>query len=1129
MLKRTVGILLSVVMILSGTSAAVFASVDGADEINPAENTENRMVLLDFSNPQIGFSAGVTPLAEGEGGMKNCVYWRDRKAKKDVTFKGVTRDWTGLESVTFDAYSTGISNEKITLYFYSETTPNGGAARSDWETYFYIDFVGKKTITLPVSDFANYNLVQPDKMTKIKFSASSAADPEVGLIIGSLYGNMRQGRKLEYGELSDADAAYAAANSCDTVSVMNFYSYYTADGKVYSLGDSKYKITTAADGLVLSPAVLFQEAFGAEFTQTEDGNVTLKWNGRTAVCTNVTVKNEVVYVPLCETAQQLELFARTVGQLTVIGRTAESVEKVLSDEKQTELSQRLLAERKLDPAKITKEDWREMKDKWRRYLVGDENNDLTVPGAAEIIGTVNSACKNSWERLDKDTQILRLFGPEKEPCTLSADMTAQYKHLRNMVDGYATYGSDYYHNPKLKEDVLFSLEWLYQNLYGQREIEGVGWRKTTSYNWWDWYQGTTICLTESLLLMEEDLTPALIKKYLSLFDHLALFMRTSTDTVGSRIYMGTIVAMLEEDAERLSDRVEDYNFMLMQRDSGASRITEEWLYFCHSHFAYTTGYGRSTLLDRLSLVVPLLSNTAFEVNSRYKYNLAMCMYEMFEPMMYYGHMSNVTSGRMKGSEKGYAAPLVRTLVDMIGFFGEDDDYEFKVMLKRAVTEEQRQELSAGLNLYELQILDEVLKDDSIQVPSYNKSKVYYTGDVVTHHKDGFGFALAMSSSRTGNYESINDTNKNGWYQGDGMVYTYMDNDKDQYERPYWNFVNPYRLPGTTEDTQERIEASISNTYVYESPQDFVGAVEFDKLYSTAAMQFEAFHNEAEGTMQLAGEADYGGQPPYHKCTLMAKKSWFMFDDELVALGADIHAKDGFEVNTYVENRMLNAEDTENTELGKRTVIADGQSMPSEEEWNKELKDTKYVHLENTGGYYFPAGGNMVLNKTLNTYITKAGEETKAPFFELWIEHGVSPQNGSYAYVQLPQKSAEETAAYSEKPDVEILSNTAALQAVREKKMNLTGIVFWTPGSFEDITTNQALIMMKEEKDGVCHFSVSDPTQKLTTAEIRLNGKYALTESDERISLNTENGITVLAIDFDGVNGRSLNISMTKER
>ena len=62
--------------------------------------------------------------------------------------------------------------------------------------------------------------------------------------------------------------------------------------------------------------------------------------------------------------------------------------------------------------------------------------------------------------------------------------------------------------------------------------------------------------------------------------------------------------------------------------------------------------------------------------------------------------------------------------------------------------------------------------------------------------DDYLFAVSMYSERTQNTEIMNDENRMGWHQNNGMTYIY-DSDQDQYTDNFWNTVNPLRLPGTT--------------------------------------------------------------------------------------------------------------------------------------------------------------------------------------------------------------------------------------------------------------------------------------------------------------------------------------------
>jgi len=87
-------------------------------------------------------------------------------------------------------------------------------------------------------------------------------------------------------------------------------------------------------------------------------------------------------------------------------------------------------------------------------------------------------------------------------------------------------------------------------------------------------------------------------------------------------------------------------------------------------------------------------------------------------------------------------------------------------------------------------------------------------------------------------------------------------------------------------------------------------------------------------------------------------------------------------------------------------------------------------------------------------------------------------------VILPDKNAEETAAYAQNPDIEILSNTDKIQAAREKELGITGIVFHEAGSLENISVSQAIILIYDGET----VKIADPTQKLDSVRVTIGTK-----------------------------------------
>lgn len=1278
-IKRFISFITCAVLILSSI-ANVNAAWDGYVE----KEGETEKILVNVSNLSTIFNAGGVPSSKYVKDEKFSANWTNHPKTPNLKFNNVERDWSDCSKISFDIYSEKSVRGKIMLIVYADHVPIPGTTVSYFSYIIPLSFKGWKHFDVNLEEFENTNLADWAKITRVNFVAEGwglTPDKEANLYITSVKGTLAE--QLDLASLVSMNISQENRKKVFDVvgkatAVMPFAANVMQDGKITALNREDSIITNAGENV--APLSFFENVFGAQ-TSTDGNKIKITLDSKTVeleigsakylsagkmgeLKAPVATRDEKAYLPICSILNILGKECEEADTITVIGnkKAAETIDEnaIVSQSLKTMLN---VKDSKNNT--YTKDDWKQLKDNWRKYLVGDETKDLNNEWIKEAIALVDRNCELSMQSMNRNGGVFALFGTV--PCTESGHMTTQYGKLWYMAEAYGTYGSKYYKNEALKKDILYGIEWMYENLYGQDEIDGTGWRSTKDYNWWDWMGGSPLHLSNILLVMEDSLTSEQIKKYLSLYEHVRTQMRTKAtpDHAASRTMVGIASGALMENEERMTSAVKDYNLMLLDVEKG-NGIQEDGLYLFHDYFAYTTEYGTATLLERLTKVQSICSGTAFEFTTPYKYNSCEWMYETFGPIMFNGYMTSAQSGRAKDKDEEYfTSYAIGAMVDFVGTFGIDDDMKLKQLIKRNVTEKTSSAIRSGLNVDQIAKLSEILADTTIPDEPYFKNKIYYTGDSVMHQRDDFGFALSMSSTRIAGWESINANNMTGWYQSDGMLYTYVDTDPQSYGKAFWANGNPYHLPGTTVDTQERAVTSIRNSAEVLAKQDFVGAAGYDNLYATAAMQLESYHNDNENA--VLSTSDYGGDAPYHKSTLMAKKAYFMFDDEVVALGSDINADDGFEVQTIIENRKLNkteiiqsvtasadsktpynvvsvessADDgnvVENTldndystrwsaegdawavyELdapspigyvgisfygatgGKQAVFeletsldgitwtkvwsgkssgttesmeaydmkgtvakyvrfsghgrtnskwnsltevrifrpqsdgsmpvdgklnstkiegcenitVDGTLLEKVSNYTKTFTDPSWMHLENVGGYFLPNGGKLVLDKVTN----------KNNFIEMWLTHGVSPKKGSYAYVLLPKKTAEETGAYSKNPDIEILSNTEKLQAVKEKKLGITGMIFWEKGVFENITVSEPMIVMAGEENGIYNVNISDPTKLLTEATVTIDGKFELLEADERCKVSTSGNKATVTIDFAGSKGRTLPIKL----
>lgn len=343
-----------------------------------------------------------------------------------------------------------------------------------------------------------------------------------------------------------------------------------------------------------------------------------------------------------------------------------------------------------------------------------------------------------------------------------------------------------------------------------------------------------------------------------------------------------------------------------------------------------------------------------------------------------------------------------------------------------------------------------LRGDASAVPLVG-NRHFWKSDYMAHHRPSYFTSARMFSARIANTDRfINGEGKQSHHLADGAALLYLNGDEYRDIFPVWDWR---KVPGTT--VEQRTEPLDPGQVSTTGKASFVGGVS-DGIFGMAAM-------------------DLVRDP------LIAKKAWFYFDDLFVCLGAGIACDSTNWVCTTV-----------NQCLRKGGVIIAGQTKPLTD--GKHTLDGVRWITHNSVTYAFPAETRLELKLGTQTgRWSDIGPGRTAPLacnvFNLWIDHGANVNGGSYQYTVLPGVDGVRAEALVRQ--VQVLSNTPAVQAVRHGRLKLLQAAFRQPGALTDIdgrslsVDQPCLLLLQETADGV-NLSVSNPENKLLTVNVTLD-------------------------------------------
>lgn len=746
------------------------------------------------------------------------------------------------------------------------------------------------------------------------------------------------------------------------------------------------------------------------------------------------------------------------------------------------------------------DEYDDLRLKWRDALTGGTNLPLADSIVQSRLASIASTAQGFWSTLNTSPTRTNLWADAARP-NESEDITTCYNRLRAMALAWATRGCSLETNAALGADIVSALDWAYTNYYNEN--------KAQYDNWWDWQIGTPQHLNNTCVLIYDLLSPAQLANHQAAIHK---FTPAATGTGANRTDTALVAAIsgiLSRNAAKLANARDGLSPVFPYVTSGDGFYTDG-SFIQHTRHPYTGSYG-SVLIDGVARLMSLLAGSTWEVTDPASANVFRWIYDSYEPVIYKGATMDNLRGRavsrMGSTDHSAGAGNMQSILQIAQFAPTHDAVAFKRMLKYWIQANTFRNFTNNVPLNLLQATRDLMADTNITPRGELIGHYQFPSmDRVVHLRPGFGFAIAMSSSRIYTYESINQEHLKGWFTGDGMTTLYTD-DLGQFSGNYWATVDPYHLPGTTVDLTNRANASGQSVT---TGQPWVGG---------------------------AGLAEFGVVGMMHRAqhsSLTSRKSWFLFDNEIVCLGAGITAATTNEVHTTVENRRLAV----NTNL----LMINGALQSTNLGWSSNFANVSWCAISGVGGYVFPSGTPLrfVRHTRTNTWYdinrllpsNNLTNPVSDHYLTFWFNHGPKPTNATYAYTLLPNAAPGTTAGYAAVPETVILQNATNGQAVQETTLGITAANFWTPGtnSADFLTVNAPASVIVREAANRIEVALSDPTQTNTgTILLTLNRTASWTlAADPRITVQQLTPQIRLAFNVNNARGRSLRVTLSTD-
>ena len=374
-------------------------------------------------------------------------------------------------------------------------------------------------------------------------------------------------------------------------------------------------------------------------------------------------------------------------------------------------------------------------------------------------------------------------------------------------------------------------------------------------------------------------------------------------------------------------------------------------------------------------------------------------------------------------------------------------------------------------------------------PTLSHATYYWHSEHFTIQRPDWFTSVRMYSTRTHNMEM--PYNSEGFFnhhRGDGTNHISVTGDE------YVDIATVFdyqKIPGATILQKEEMPPASELQKL--GITEFVGAVT-DGKYGTVSFDFRSPHDP-----------------------LIARKSWFFFDDEYVCLGTGISSKNNdLPVATTLNQSLLRDNVTVSID-GRKSVLEKGE---------KQIENLDWIYQDKVG-YVFPNPTSVNIKNSeatgswwrINKQTDSPKDEIKLDVFKAWIDHGKRPSEQTYEYIVVPATSINELEQNRSKDNIIILSNTPEVQAVLHSELNICEAVFYKAGEVQ-VTNNiklacdsPGIVIVKTDGQNILEISASDPNRELRKMSLSVSVKMEKRGKGYKAIWNAEDGVSDIYIDL----------------